>query len=169
MEELPRDRARPLTPRAATRDDLEALTALWLDLAAHHARRNPLYELRDGAEVEARRLLVAQLGDPDAAFFICAAGEVVPPGLVGFCAVRVDRAPPIQLETRRAEITDLWVAPSARRAGAGHRLVDAALDWVRDRGVSRVEVRVASENSEGQGFWRAIGFADFMDVLHHRL
>jgi hypothetical protein len=35
--------------------------------------------------------------------------------------------------------------------------------------VGRVEVRVAARNSEGQAFWRALGFHDLMDVLQRRL
>jgi hypothetical protein len=33
----------------------------------------------------------------------------------------------------------------------------------------RVEVRVAARNAEGQAFWRALGFGDFVDVLDRRL
>ena len=43
------------------------------------------------------------------------------------------------------------------------------MDWVRDRGVERVEIQVASGNPEGQAFWRALGYADLMSVLHKRL
>ena len=88
---------------------------------------------------------------------------------VGFCSVRIDVAPPIHEEVERAEITDLWVAPAQRRQGLGRELVGAALAWARERNVSRVEVRVATSNPEGQAFWRALGFGDFVDVLHRRL
>jgi ribosomal protein S18 acetylase RimI-like enzyme len=168
VDALPRDRAGHLKPRRATRADLDALTRFWLALTEHHARRNPLYALRAGAEAEARRLVAAQLSDPDAAFFVCSAAAA-PEALAGFCAVRVDVAPPIHVETRRAEITDLWVEPAARRGGSGRCLVGAAFEWVQARGLEQIEVRVASDNPEGQGFWRALGFADLMDVLHQRL
>jgi hypothetical protein len=48
-------------------------------------------------------------------------------------------------------------------------LAAAALDWTAERGVDRVEVRVASGNAEGQAFWRGLGFDDLMDVLQRRL
>ena len=54
------------------------------------------------------------------------------------------------------------------RAGVA-RLVDEAIAWVRASGVKRVEVQVASANPTAQGFWRARGFANFMDVLDKRL
>ena len=150
--------------RASTRD-LDQLTALWRAINAHHSHLDPLFTERSEAGAEARELLRAQLADADMAFFVSErTGE-----LVGFCAVRIDRAPPILVEVERAQITDLFVVESLRRQGLARALVAAALDWVRARRVERVEVRVASGNDEGQAFWRSLDFADLMDVLHRRL
>jgi len=110
-------------------------------------------------------LLAATLRDPEAAIFVCERAGA----LLGFCTVRIDCAPPIQLEVRRAEITDLMVRANERRRGVGRRLVERALAWVKERGVERCEARVASLNREGQHFWRALGFGDLMDVLQRRL
>ena len=82
---------------------------------------------------------------------------------------RSARAAGVALEDERAEISDLWVDPEARRRGIGRALVDASLAWVRQRGVVRVSVRVAVANAEGQAFWRALGFDDLLDVLQRRL
>ena len=69
----------------------------------------------------------------------------------------------------RAIETHLGVRPEMRRHGVGRLLVEEAQSWVRDRGVARIEIQVATGNTEGQAFWRAIGYADLMDVLHKRL
>jgi GNAT superfamily N-acetyltransferase len=134
-------------------------------LTEHHASVDPLFALRPDADAEIRRLLDAILRDPDAAIFVYERDGA----LLGFCTVRIDRAPPIQVEVQRAEITDLMVRASQRRRGLGRALVERALSWVEERGVERCEVRVASRNSEGQRFWRTVGFDDLMDVLHRRL
>ncbi len=155
----------PGSLRRAGPGDLEPLLELWILLTRHHAALHPFFALREGAAPEIRRLLRAQLGDPDLACFVWQEGA----GIQGFCLVRIDRAPPIQEERERAEITDLAVREQARRRGIGAALVGAALAWVRDRGVARVEVRVAARNGAGQGFWRAQGFSDLMDVLERRL
>ena len=88
--------------------------------------------------------------------------------LPGMCIVRIDHAPPILQETTRAEITDLCVREGERRQGIGRRLVAAALAWVRAAEVGRTEVQVAVGNTEGQAFWRALGFTDLLQVLHYR-
>jgi GNAT superfamily N-acetyltransferase len=147
--------------RRAGRRDLDRVAELWIALTEHHAARDPYFALRHGAREEVRRLLEAQLRDPDCAILLAEGA--------GLCIVRVDRSPPILAEVERAEVTDLYVVPEARRRGLGSRLVEGALAWVRRRGVERVEVRVGADNAEGQAFWRATGFGDFMDVLQRRL
>jgi ribosomal protein S18 acetylase RimI-like enzyme len=158
-------RSAPGAIRAARPRDLDRVAALWSALAAHHARIDPLFRQRPGSDSTVRALLAAQLRDPDAALFVCD----VDGDLVGFCGVRIDRSPPVFEETARVEITDLGVREGLRRRGIGRALCEAALAWASGRGQQRVEVRVAVGNAEGQGFWRALGFADLMDVLQRRL
>ncbi|MCG8590024.1 MAG: GNAT family N-acetyltransferase [Proteobacteria bacterium] len=151
---------RPALPR-----ELDRIAELWCALSGHHASFDPLYRLRPGAIDAVRELLRAQLRDPAHQIFVCDRGG----DLLGFCIARIDRAPPIQEEELRAEITDVWVRPDARRGGVGRRLAEAAFAWVRAHSVARIEVRVAVENELGQAFWRGLGFGALMDVLHKRL
>jgi GNAT superfamily N-acetyltransferase len=152
-------------PRRATRGDLAAVTALWIELTRHHAALDPHFALRAGAETEAARLLDAQLRDPDTAIFVADhAGAVC-----AFAIAWVRVAPPIHAETCRAEITDLYVAPARRRCGAARALVDAASRWAHGRGAERVEVHVSPHNPEAQAFWSAAGYRPHMSVLHRRL
>jgi GNAT superfamily N-acetyltransferase len=139
--------------------------ALWIALTEHHASSDPLFRLRADADAEIQRLLDALFRDPDTAIFVYERDAA----LTGFCSVRIDRAPPILLEDRRAEITDLMVGAGERRRGVGRALVECALGWLQERGVERCEVRVAARNAEGQHFWRSLGFGDLMDVLQRRL
>jgi GNAT superfamily N-acetyltransferase len=141
------------------------VTALWIDLTRHHGALDPHFALRPGAEAEARRLVAAQLRDPDTAILV--AGE--PDPIDAFAIVCVRRAPPIHPETCRAEITDLYVAPARRRRGCGHALVVAATRWAIARGAERVEVHVSPRNPEAQAFWRAEGYRPHLDVLHRPL
>lgn len=151
--------------RAARIQDLDRVAALWSAITDHHAHLDPLFTMRDDAAPELRELLTALLRDRDAEILVYDLDDDLP----GMCIVRIDRAPPILEEVARAEITDLGVRESLRRHGIGRALVVEALRWVVASGVRRVEVQVARGNVEGQAFWRAAGFDDFMDVLHKRL
>ncbi len=151
--------------REAETRDLDRIAALWTAITAHHEQLDPLFTMRRDAGDELRQLLAALHRDRDAAIFVYDEQGNLP----GMCIVRVDRSPPILEEVERAEITDLGVRQDRRRAGIGRELVDAALGWIRDCGVERVEVQVAHGNQEGQAFWRSLGFGQLMDVLHRRL
>lgn len=59
----------------------------------------------------------------------------------------------------RAEITALIVDPRARRLGLGQRLVEAACDWIRDRGGHDVFVRSNIVRPESHAFYPSAGFA----------
>jgi ribosomal protein S18 acetylase RimI-like enzyme len=121
--------------------------------------------MRRDAQGELAELLRGIERDPEAAIFLYQ--EKI--DIQGLCIVRIDHSPAIMVENERAEITDLGVREDARRRGIGTRLVDEALAWVQASGVERVEVQVASANPIAQAFWRARGFANFMDVLDKRL
>lgn len=150
---------RPAGPR-----DRDRLVDLWLGLLAHHAPLDAHYRIRPGSEAEWGRQVDQLLRGEDSAVFVFEReGE-----LLGFCAVQVEAAPPLLVERRRAEITELMVEPGARRLGIGRQLAEAAADWIRRRGVEGTIVRIAAHNAEAQAFWRALGFADFMDVLQRR-
>ena len=153
--------------REARMTEIDRVAALWTLITEHHAALDPLFRMRSGpvAEGSLRELLRGLQADPDAVILVYER-DGTPEGL---CIVRIDRAPPILEETERAEITDLGVRAALRRRGIARRLVEAAQAWVRDRGVGRVEIQVASGNREGQAFWRAMGYGDLMDVLHKRL
>jgi ribosomal protein S18 acetylase RimI-like enzyme len=150
----------PPAPRRARRSDLGAIASLWRDLLEHHAET---LGIRVGAVPASQ--LERLLRDADAAAWVVE-HDGAP---AGFCAVAIETAPSALAETGRAVITELYVRPAARRRGAGRALVAAALEWSRDRGALRAEVRVAARNGEGQAFWRALGFGAFVDVLDRRL
>jgi GNAT superfamily N-acetyltransferase len=151
--------------RRAGPRDVDRVAALWTELAEHHARLDPRHALRPGAPEEIRRFAAAELADPDAvALLYEQSGRAL-----GLCMARIEHAPPILREIVRAEIGELFVREEARGRGVGRALVDAALAWVRARGVEGVVVRVFESNANGRAFWRALGFGALMDVLERRL
>ena len=151
--------------RPGGRRDVEALVSLWEALVDHHAPLDPHYRgVPDAAAAWGDRLS-RLLCDPEAAVFV----QERDGRIAGFVVVETTGAPPALREPPRAEITDLFVRPEVRCGGIGRALVEAALAWLAERGAGRVEVRVLHANPEGQAFWRALGFGEFVDVLHRRL
>lgn len=72
--------------------------------------------------------------------------------LVGMAATYHDA------ETATWNLIAMWVAPDARGAGAGARLVQGILGWARDAGHSRVVLWVNDDNPAAIALYERCGF-----------
>jgi GNAT superfamily N-acetyltransferase len=61
-------------------------------------------------------------------------------------------------ETPTVDLNALWVAPEARRSGAGRALIDAVCEWARSRGAVRVELEVTETSLAALALYQAEGF-----------
>lgn len=62
-------------------------------------------------------------------------------------------------DTSRAQLVSMWTAPSHRRTGVGRLLVNAILDWARQRNVKTLLLMVVSTNDAAIRFYERLGFA----------
>ena len=56
-----------------------------------------------------------------------------------------------------AQLYSMWVAPSARRSGAGRALVEAIAAWARSRGATRLVLRVTQGNLAAERLYESAG------------
>ncbi|MEO8700691.1 MAG: dihydropteroate synthase [Kofleriaceae bacterium] len=59
-----------------------------------------------------------------------------------------------------ANLFAMWVAPEARRSGAGRRLLDAAIRWSRLAGARVLALRVTDTNTAARALYQSRGFVD---------
>jgi ribosomal protein S18 acetylase RimI-like enzyme len=71
---------------------------------------------------------------------------------VGFVHAQVDADEP-----PTAELFGMWVAPAARRSGAGRALVDAIAAWARSRGAVRLVLNVTEGNTAAERLYERAG------------
>jgi ribosomal protein S18 acetylase RimI-like enzyme len=91
-------------------------------------------------------------GGSRAAFFaVDAASDAV----VGLAFVIVDPD-----DDTLAHLFSMWVAPEARRTGAGAALVDAVVAWATDQGAGRVRASVTVGNDAAARLYARGGFHD---------
>ena len=57
-----------------------------------------------------------------------------------------------------AWLVQMWVEPESRGLGLGRRLVEAAADWARARGVTRLKTSVSEGNAAAEALYEAVGF-----------
>jgi len=72
---------------------------------------------------------------------------------VGMVVARVSPRNP-----REAQLYGLWVAPEARRGGAGRMLIDAAMRWARFAGAAEISGYVRDDQAAARQLYRGAGF-----------
>jgi GNAT superfamily N-acetyltransferase len=107
-----------------------------------------------------------------AAQFVAVAGGA----LAGTASVKVQDAGAADYfgrtrATPRAVIVAVYVSPAVRGSGAIDRLLQACVDWAKDRGVTEVTLDVHGENPRAEAAYVRCGFArtgEFADGPHGR-
>ena len=125
--------------RAAVPEDAAAISALLYDFNG------------EALQPEALSRRMAEAEGLETAFLAELAGE--PAGLLVLCIV-----PTLSDAEDRAEITELYVRPSARRKGIGRCLVETALRYAQQRGSREIHLLVDPENEIALAFYQALGF-----------
>jgi ribosomal protein S18 acetylase RimI-like enzyme len=122
------------TIRAATRDDVPAVLALWRDADAE------VTETDDAPAIEA---LLAR--DPEALLVATEGGRLAGSIVAGW-------------DGWRGQLSRLAVHPEERRRGLGTALVGAAEDRLRRLGARRIAAIVVDDHDAARAFWAAAGY-----------
>lgn len=59
----------------------------------------------------------------------------------------------------RATLVSMWIAPTHRRRGIAHRLVDRVVAWASGHGAAELQLMVTSRNAPAIAFYERLGFA----------
>jgi GNAT superfamily N-acetyltransferase len=68
------------------------------------------------------------------------------------------RCEPDEARVDTATLISMWVAPTARRRGAGDALIDAVIEWARTNGVKRLLLNVVDDNAAAIALYARKGF-----------
>ena len=128
-------------------------------LRAHH-EFDPDRFMRAGVDAERgyAAFLATQLNEADALVLVADRDGAV----VGYLYASVEPRSWKELRERAGFIHDVLVDEGHRRSGLADELLDAAVDWLRGRGVPRVLLWTASRNEQAQRLFRRKGFRSTM-------
>jgi len=154
-----------VTVRRGRLADYDAVSRLWAEVDAQHARIAPSF-FRAGPPRPRRRLAEILAGRHEALLVAeVKAGRAE--RVVGVVHVRVFDTPddPLKVARRRGHVEDLVVARRRRRAGVGRALMEAAAGWCRQQGAAQVLLTVWAGNEEAEAFYAALGYRPVSRVL----
>lgn len=157
--------------RRAAPEDRDAIVELWKEYMDFHAARDQHFARsaegpqRFGDYLSGRIVDAASCTHAASCVLVAEHNQEV----VGYCLATIAKFPPVFASREYGSISDLAVAAKVRRQGIGQALVEAALRWFAERDVHRIEVRVATSNELSMAFWRKMGFAPYVEILHREL
>lgn len=158
----------PLSVRPATEDDLVEMSRLWREMMDYHAKVEPRFRPLPppaGEEAWMSHMRKNVFGSEDSCIFVAEMGNRIVGQMIGLLRDEYAVFEPAQF----GYVTDVAVDPAVRRNGVGRMLFEAVKNWFRERGVSRLRMMVAHNNTVSQPFWRAMGCTDYMDILWYDL
>jgi RimJ/RimL family protein N-acetyltransferase len=137
-----------LLVRPAAPGDANALVVLGRDVAAEPE----LWLTYERSSSDERRNVRSVRRDPNAAVYVAE----TPDGVVGRLSIARDHGP---VSHHVAEL-GLMVAANQRRKGIGTALMEAAVTWARDAGVTKLELHVFPHNQPAIALYRKLGFEE---------
>jgi ribosomal protein S18 acetylase RimI-like enzyme len=153
--------------RRATRDDLPALGRLGAMLMRTHYAFDAHRFLSPGDTPEEGYawFLSTQLAQDDVAVFVADQDGAT----VGYVYVGIEALSWKELRPEAGFIHDIAVDERARRTGIAGLLMDAAIEWLRQRGAARVMLWTAEQNLAAQRLFAALGFRRTMIEMTREL
>lgn len=148
------------TIRLAEHRDLPALGLLGASLMrTHYAFDQPRFLSPDeGAEAGYAEFLGSQLHARDAVVMVAEIDGRV----AGYVYAGIEPLSWKELRDEAGFVHDLLVSDEARSEGVGHQLLDAAIAWLRQRGMPRVVLWTAARNTGAQRLFERRGFRSTM-------
>lgn len=142
--------------RTAEPRDTDAVDRLILYLDEFHTEARPDLFRVPPQRPRGDRFLISALEDAEQQVLVAVRDDDV----VGYTHVIIKRTPVSdhRIDRRYAEIETIAVFPTAQRRGVGRKLIDAALDWARSKGVDDHQIAVHEFNFDARKLYEQLGF-----------
>jgi ribosomal protein S18 acetylase RimI-like enzyme len=142
--------------RRATRADLPALGRLGALLMRTHYGFDPDRFMAPGSDPESgyTRFLATQLAEGDVVVLVAERANEV----IGYVYAGLEPQSWKELREPAGFIHDVAVLEHDRRTGVARALVEAALEWLRERGAPRALLCTAEQNHAAQQLFDLMGF-----------
>ena len=143
--------------RRATEDDLSSLADLWMAMMEEHRGFEPRLDLSRTAAASYRSYLMLHCRGPKSLVLLAEDGW----DIQGYCCAYVCQNLPMFEPAEFGYISDLYVVPTVRGQGVGTQLLNHVQDWLRQCGVTCIQLQVYYRNERGKVFWQGRGYEPF--------
>lgn len=163
------DAVTPVSIRRARREDAQALGRLGALLLRTHYGFDAQRFMSPGDDPEGGYawFLRSQMAEDDVVVFV--AERSGDGAIVGYVYAGLEPQSWKELREACGFIHDVVVDATARRSGVARLLIEAAVEWLRERGAPRVMLWTAEHNSGAQRLFESLGFRRTMVEMTREL
>ena len=140
---------------------IDPLVSVWVEFFDYHSQFDSRFQRREDAEQNFAKFL-RELLDSDNDLVLVALYQGKP---VGYSITRIKYYPPVFKTEKFGYLLDMAVSASHRRKGIGSMMMQQIETWLNSKGITRIELHVASANPIGNNFWRKSGFSEIMKKM----
>ena len=147
----------------AREEHVQAIVELWIQLNDYQASIDPVHKLKEDAGAGFEQYVREKLTSEEDLFLVAVIDEKV----VGFSISAVDKGRPDVFEkVPIVEISDMLVLEEHRWRGVGTEILNHIREWVKSKGIKRIELNAEARNEIGLSFWKKHGFNDYLHRLY---
>lgn len=150
------------TIRVANETDVPSIVRVWVRYMDFHKIRDPQYTITPDAADKQAAFMTKLLASKDALLIVAEKAGCV----AGFCVAEIQSRPPIFKDRLFGNVIDLAVDEAYRRRGLGEAMFRKVQEWLRERGIRRMDIRVVAANEVARSFWTKMGFKTYMEVQY---
>jgi ribosomal protein S18 acetylase RimI-like enzyme len=131
-----------VTIRKSVAEDVPSIVELWKELMDFHKARDRLFSRSATGHEAFADYVKGHITSRTSCVFVAEADK----NLVGYCIAFIEKYPPVLEMTEYGLVQDLGVTKKYQRKAIGKRLLKKAQNWFFEKGVRRIEARVAKSN-----------------------
>lgn len=140
--------------REASPDDIDELFELWRELLHYHQGHHAVFKYNPNQEHVLKNELLTRIKDKNTRVFVYMQQDA----FVGMIITSFKEGVSGFKLSRKGLIAETVVKASHRGSGIGKELLEAARNWLEDRGADHIELQVSVKNEAGLSFWQNQGF-----------
>ena len=150
-----------VTIRKAAAEDVPSIVELWKELMDFHKARDHIFSRSATGHEAFADFVTGHISSETSSVFVAEVGK----NLVGYCIAFIEKYPPVLKMTEYGLVQDLGVTKKYQRRAIGKRLLREAQNWFSEKGVHRIEARVAKTNKQSMAFWAKMGFTPYLETV----
>lgn len=147
--------------RKAVVEDIPSILELWKEMMDFHKERDRIFSRSETGHEGFAGYVKGLIASETSHVVIAETDKEI----TGYCLAMIEPYPPVLEMKEYGLIQDIAVTKKYRRYGIGQKLLEEARNWFSEKGIRRIEARVATTNTISTGFWAKMGLKPYLETV----